>query len=162
MSRSFLLQRLSVFFSCLSGMGCKMEGKWPSSCCFVGCGLSEFFKTGRTILAYNSCISLESQVVQLYVCTDMVTGWKISCFIFSEIWFSYDQQLSMIVPTFHWLFLSPPSVDVILRPMHMSWSNNFRGFAFKIQMALSSFKHRYCIYLHFSRGHYIRLLVSGY
>ena len=50
MSLSLLLQKCQVYLIRPSRMVLKMGGKWPYSCCFVGCCFQDVFITARSIL----------------------------------------------------------------------------------------------------------------
>ena len=67
-----------------------MGGKWPSSCCFVGCCFQDLFKTVCSILVLFSSIFFSSkcftevQMVKLCNNSDMITIQKNNHFIVSE------------------------------------------------------------------------------
>ena len=58
--------------SCLSYLDCfEMGGKWPYSCCFVGCCFQDLFKAPHTILVwfastFSSMCFVRVHVVHLY------------------------------------------------------------------------------------------------
>ena len=54
MSSSLLLMECSAYLFRLIWIVFVMGGRWPYSCCFVGCCLQEFFENPRRIGVGNS------------------------------------------------------------------------------------------------------------
>ena len=50
MSLSLLLQQCPACLVCLTSIVFMMGGKWPYSCCFVGCCFQDLFNIARSIL----------------------------------------------------------------------------------------------------------------
>ena len=117
-------------------MVCEMRGKWPHSCCFVGCHFYYRFKTAHDIFVYfpSSFFSKHFVIVQVihpYTSTD--AAWKNSHFILSD--FHTIINLSTVVHALPMHVLTLLSFDEILLPRYMNWSNNFRGLSFNQDMA---------------------------
>ena len=111
MNTPLLLQEFSACLVCLTWMSNEMGGKWPYSCCFVGCCNQDIFK-----IAYSIFVKFQSsfffkcfvrvQVVQLYFSTNMGMFWRNACFILTERrYFHMINNQSIIVVPYWWKHL---------------------------------------------------------
>ena len=104
MSSSLLLQQCPVCLVHLIWMVLVMGGRWPYSCCFVGCCIQDLFKIARSSLVrFPSCffsIRLVSVcVVHPYDRIDSTAVWKKFRFISSDS-FGLIDNLSIAVHAF--------------------------------------------------------------
>ena len=101
MSSLLLLQQCPTYLTRLTWMVFKMGGRYPYSCCFVGCCLQDLFSTACNIL-----VQLPSSLVSIHVvhpCSsiDTTTAWKKLRFILSDgSDFHMTDSLSMALHAF--------------------------------------------------------------
>ena len=94
-----------------------ISGRWPYSCCFMGCCPRESFSIARSILVYfpSSFFStrfVNVHVVHLYSCIDTIAVWKKLRFILSvRSDFHMTESLSLAVHAFASHVLMSVSVD---------------------------------------------------
>ena len=106
----------------------KMQGLW-----FVTWGNNMKLEVARYLCSSYHTFSpkIRIQVVQPCNSTDMVTAWKNSHFILSEISnFHKINSLSIAVHDLLMNILTSLSVDEILLPRYMNWSSDFGGLSF--------------------------------
>ena len=89
MISSLLLQQCPACQVRLTLMVFVMGGKWPYSCCFVGCCLQDLFKIARSILVqllstfFSICL-VSVHVVHPYSSIDTTAAWKKLLFILQD------------------------------------------------------------------------------
>ena len=86
MSSSLLLQQCPACLVGLILIVFVMGGRWPYSCCFVGCCLQDLVNIARSILVYllSSFFSIRLVsvcVVHRYSSIDTTVAWKKLCFM---------------------------------------------------------------------------------
>ena len=97
-----------------------MGGRWPYSCCFVGCCLQNLFSIARSILEqlpssffYIRLVSVH--IVHPYSSVDTTAAWKKLRFILSvRSDFHMTKRLSIALHAFNSRVLMSVSVDVCL------------------------------------------------
>ena len=128
------------YVSCSSWMVFEIGGKWPYSCCFVGCCFQNLFKTACSILVLflSSLFSIHlanNHTVHPYNSTNTFIAWKKSHFILSNSSdFHMINNLLIKVHTFARCILKSLSVEEILLPSYVNWSATQCGdgsFSFK-------------------------------
>ena len=133
MSSFLLLQLCPTCFVRLTWMVCQMWGKWPYSCCFVGCCFQDLFTQltafwWSSYLAFFSTRFVSVRLVHPYKSMDTRTTWKKSCFnLWNWLDFHMIDNPSIAFYTFPKHMLTSFSVDVMLMPRYVNWSSNFRG-----------------------------------
>ena len=85
MSSPLLLQQCPAFLDRLTLIVFVMGGRWPYSCCFVGCSLHDLFNIARSILVYLASSFFSIRLVSVYVvhpyCSiDTTADWKKTAF----------------------------------------------------------------------------------
>ena len=123
-SLSLLLQQSPVCLVCLTWMVLEMGGKWPFSCCFVGCCFQDLFNIAQSILVqfpsrffFLHFVSIH--VVHPYSSIDTTAAWKKSCFILSDRSdFHMIDSLLIAVYTFARHILTSFSVNEMLLPRY--------------------------------------------
>ena len=119
-----------------------MGGKWPYSCCFVGCCLQDLFSIACSILVYlpSSFFSIRSDsvyVVHPYSAIDSTAALKKLCFILSvRSDFHMTDILSMAVHAFAKRVLMSVSVNEIMLPRSVNLTTSFRKQLFSKEMLL--------------------------
>ena len=133
-----------------------MRGRLSYSCCFVGCGIQELFKTAHSILDQFPC-SFILYTFSLRPCSapfsrmDTATVCKKSRFISSDrLYFHRIDNLSISYHTISMLMLTSLSGDEILLPKYVNVSTNFSSLPQSDEMALFCLKH-----LHSRWGQYL-------
>ena len=122
MSLSLLLQQCPACLVPLILIVFVMGGKWPYSCCFVGCCLQDLFNIARSILvlllsSFFSIRLVSIHVVHPYSSIDMIAAWKKLCFIISARFdFHFTDSLLIAVHAFASRMLMSASVDETLLP----------------------------------------------
>ena len=130
----------------------EMGGKWPFSCCFMGCCLQDLFNLACCILvqfpsSFSSKRFVSIHTVHPYNGIDTTTAWKISCYIFQDrSEFHMINSLLIEIHTFTRRILISVSVDEILLPIYVNLSTNFRELPFRVEKALSWLKELYSIW----------------
>ena len=135
---SFLLhQQCTACLACFSWMVFEMRGKWPNSCCFVGCYCQDLFKRISSIFVYfpSSFFSMcfvSVHVVHPYSNIDKATAWKKSYFILLDRsnFYMINKQ-SVAVPSFARHVLTSLSVNL---------STYFRDLPLRVETA-ANLKH---------------------
>ena len=122
MSSSLILQKCHACLVRLTWIVFVMDGKWPYSCCFVGCYLQDLFNIACIILVYLPSrffsIRLGSvHFVHPHSSIDTTAAWKKLHFILS-VWsdFHMTDSLSIAVHVFASRMLMSVSVDETLLP----------------------------------------------
>ena len=118
MSSSLLLQQCPACLVRLIWMISKMGGRWPYSCCFVGCCYQDLFNVACSILVHlpSSFFSIRLvsvQVVHPYSSMDTTVAWKN---IMDRSDFRMINSLSIAAHAFFRRVLMPFSVDETLLP----------------------------------------------
>ena len=92
---------------------CEMGGKWPYSCCFVGCCFKNLFKAACSIFVQFLCsFFMRVQVVLPYSSTDMVTAWKSLCLSLILI-LSINSERNIIISNLpYWVGVLQPDQTV--------------------------------------------------
>ena len=122
MSSSLLLQQCPACLVRLALIVFVMGGRWPYSCCFVGCCLQDLFKIARSILVqlpssffFSRFVSVH--VVHPYSSIDTTAAWKKLRFILSvKSDFHMTNNLSIAVHAFVRRVSMSVSVDETLLP----------------------------------------------
>ena len=128
MSSSLLLQQCPTCLVRLIWMVFVMGGRWPYSCCFVGCCLQDLFIIARSILVYlpSSFFSIRLDtvhVVHSYSSIDTTAAWKKLRFILSvRSDFHITDSLSIAVHGFGSYMLMSFLVDETLLPFSVEKS----------------------------------------
>ena len=127
MSSSLLLQQCPACLVRLILLVFLMDGRWPHSCCFVGCFLQDLFNIARSILALLPSsffpIRLVSvHVVHPYNSIDTPAAWKKQRFILSV---SSDFPYSSSVPI----------RDVALKTGQKQWRGSERWSGISVLMS---------------------------
>ena len=141
MSSSLLLQQCPACLVRLILIVFVIGGKWPYSCCFVGCCLQDFFNIARSILVYLpsrffSIHLVSIHVVHLYSSIDMTAVWKKLRFILSvRSDFHMTDSLSIVVHAFASRMLMSVSVDETLLLRYVNLSTCFREVPFSVEMS---------------------------
>ena len=97
LSSPILLQQCPACLARLIWMVFEMDGRYPYSCCSVGCCLQDLFNTARSILVQLLecflCMCLFSvNVVHPYSRSDATAAWKKTVLYFIwQVWLPYDQ-----------------------------------------------------------------------
>ena len=90
MSSSLLLQQCPAYLVHLTLIVFVMGGRWPYSCCFVGCNLHYLFNIACNILVllpssfFSKCL-VSIYVVHPYSSNNMTTAWKNDNYLFTYI-----------------------------------------------------------------------------
>ena len=122
MSSSLLLQQCSACLVRLIFIVFVMGGRWPYSCCFVGCCLQDLFCIARNILvwlqlSFFSIHLVNIHVVHSYSSIDTAAAWKKLRFILSvRSDFNMTDSQSIAVHAFASRVLMSVSVDETLLP----------------------------------------------
>ena len=117
-----LLQQCSACLVRLTWIVYVMDGRWPYSCCFVGCYLHDLFNTARSILvllpsSFFSIRLVSIHVVHPYCSIDTTTALKKQRFILSlRSDFNMTDSLSIGVHAFVSRVLMSFSIDDTLLP----------------------------------------------
>ena len=125
----------------------EMGGKWPYSCCFVGCCFQNLFKIARSILmkfpsSFFAMCLVSAHVVHPYSSLDTATAWKKCHFILSD-WsdFQMTNNLSIAACIFARHILTSLSVDETLLLRYMNLWTNFTCIPLRMKMAPYCLKH---------------------
>ena len=122
MSSSLLLQQCPTYLVHLILIVFMMGGRWPYSCCFVGCCLQDLFNIACSILvllpsSFFSIRLVSVHVVHPYSSIDKTTAWKKLRFILSvRSDFHMTDSLLIAVHPFASRMSMSVSVDEILLP----------------------------------------------
>ena len=131
-----------------------MGGKWPYSCCFVGCCFQELFSTARRILvkftsSFSSLHFFSVHMVHPYISINTTAAWKKSSFILSNRSDYYIiNSISIVVYVFARHILTSLSVDEIRLTRYVNLSTNFRRPSFRMEMAPSRLRHMFSVYFY--------------
>ena len=82
-----LLFKKCPYLACLIWMFLQIGGRWPYSCCFVGCCFQDFFNRSCSILAqfpssFSSIRLVSVHVMHSYIRIDTIAAWRKLHFIF--------------------------------------------------------------------------------
>ena len=117
----------------------EMRGKWPYSCCFVGCCFQDLFNITRSILVRFPSSFFSMRFVSVHVvhpCSSIDTTvlWKKSCFISSDRSdFHMIDSLSIAVHSFMRRILTSLLADETLLPRYVNSSTNFKEPPFRVK-----------------------------
>ena len=120
MSLSLLLQQCPICLVDLFWMVFEMGGRWPDSCCFVGCYFQDLFNIACSILvqlpsSFVSICLVSVHVVHPYSSMDTITAWKKMHFISSDKSdFHMTDKLTIAVHAFANYILMSFSIDKML------------------------------------------------
>ena len=128
-----------------------MGGRWPYSCCLVGCYFQDLFTIAPSMLvqfpsSFFSIYFISVNVVHPYSSIDTTAAWKKFRFNLSDRSdFHMVDSLLISVHAFTRCILRSLSVDKMLLPRYVNESSNFREQPFRVEMSLSWLKHIYSI-----------------
>ena len=149
MSSSLLLQQCPACLVRLNLIVFVMGGKWPYSCCIVGCGFHDFFNIARSILVLllSSLFSIRLVSVHRvhpYSRIDTTAAWKKLHFILSvRSDFHMTDSLSKVVYAFANRVFMSISIDETLLSWEMNLSTSFRELSFCVVMSPVWLNHMY-------------------
>ena len=141
MNSSLLLQQCPTRLVRLILIVFVMGGKWPYSCCFVGCCLQDLFNIARRILvklpsSFFSIRSVSVNVVHPFSNIDTTTAWTKLRFLLSfRSDFHMTDIQSLAVHAFASRVLMSVSVDKTLLPKKVNLSTSFRELPFSMEMS---------------------------
>ena len=137
-----------------------MGGRWPYSCCFVGCCFQDLFNIACSILVQFLSSLVSVHVVHPYNRTDMT--WPllgINRFILSDKSdFNMINNLSIAVYAFTGCILMSFSVDETLLLRYMNLSSSFREPLVSVDMSPLWLKHIFCLHSHGGQCHLLPAL----
>ena len=118
-----------------------MGGKWPCSCCFVGCCLHDLFNIALSILvwlpsSFFSVHLLSVHVAHPYNSIDKTTAWKKNCILSVKFDFHMTDSLSLDVHAFANRMLTSVSVDETRLLRLVNLSSSFRELTFCVEVSL--------------------------
>ena len=150
MSSFLLLQQCSACLVRLIWMVFEMGGRWPYSCCFVGCCFQDSFNIARSVfvqfLSSFFSILCQHQVVHPYSSMDTTAAWKKWYFILSDRSdFHMTDNLSIPVHAFASHILMLFSVDETLLLRQMNLFTIFRESPFSVEMWPLLLQHMYSV-----------------
>ena len=131
MSSTLILHQCPACLVRLTWIVFVMDGKWPYSCCFVGCCLQNLFNITCIILvqlpsSFFSIRLVSIHVVHPYSSIDTTAAWKKRHFILSVRSDSYmTDYLWLTGHTFASRVLMSVSVDEMLLPRQVNLSTSF-------------------------------------
>ena len=142
MSSSLHLQQRPACLIHLIWMVLEMGGRWPYSCCFMGCCFQDLFITARSILvqlpsSYFSTRLVSVHVMHPYCSRNITAAWKKLHFIlfyWTGLTSNMTDSQSIVVHAFACRILMSFSFDETLLPRYVNSSTSFRDLPFNVEM----------------------------
>ena len=130
-----------------------MGGRWPYSCCFVGCCFQDLFNTARSILvqfpsSFFSIGFVSVNWVHPYSRIDTIVAWKKLRFILldrSDFHLINDPLIA--VHAYASRILMSFSVDETLLSRYVNLSTDFRELPFSVEMSPFRLKHMHSVFI---------------
>ena len=136
-----LLQQRPACLVRLIWMVLEMGGRWPYSCCFVGCCFQDLFNIAFSILvqfpsSFFSLRLVSIHMVHPYSWIDTTAAWKkLRLILSNRSYFHMIDNLSIAFHAFASHILMAFSVDVTLLPRLVNLSTSFKEPPYSVEMS---------------------------